>query len=141
MLDDDGLSKICWAAAVSVVVYLMNRTLTSSVVDQTLDEAWHGSGRTPSLNHLRVFKHLAFGHVLKEKRKKLNYRATPGIVFGYNISTKRYFVYDPLTRMVHLSQHRVFREGTGYTAPNAADEVFLNNHFYRDIIEEPKPTE
>jgi len=33
----------------------------------------------------------------------------------------------------------VFREGKRYTAPNAADEAILNEHFYRDIIEEPKP--
>ena len=35
----------------------------------------------------------------------------------------------------------VFREGKRYTAPNAADEVILNEHFYRDVIEDPKPTE
>ena len=26
-----------------------------------------------------------------------------------------------------------------YTAPNAADDAILNEHFYRDVIEEPKP--
>jgi len=35
----------------------------------------------------------------------------------------------------------VFREGKRYTAPNAADEAILNEHFYRHVIEEPKPTE
>jgi len=33
----------------------------------------------------------------------------------------------------------VFREGKRYTAPNAADEGILNEHFYRDVIDEPKP--
>jgi len=33
----------------------------------------------------------------------------------------------------------VFRGGKRYTAPNAADEAILNEHFYRDVIEEPKP--
>jgi hypothetical protein len=32
----------------------------------------------------------------------------------------------------------VFREGKRYTAPNAADEAILNEHFYRDVLEEPK---
>jgi len=41
---------------------------------------------------------------------------------------------------LHRSSHVVFREGKGYTAPNDADEVILNEHFYRDFIEEPKPT-
>jgi hypothetical protein len=34
----------------------------------------------------------------------------------------------------------VFREGKRYTAPNAEDEAILNEHFYSDVIEEPKPT-
>jgi len=33
----------------------------------------------------------------------------------------------------------VYREGNRYKAPNAADEAILNEHFYRDDIEEPKP--
>jgi len=33
----------------------------------------------------------------------------------------------------------VFSEGKRYTAPNAADEPILNEHFYRDVIEERKP--
>jgi len=33
----------------------------------------------------------------------------------------------------------VIREDKRYTAPNAADEAILNEHFYRDVIEEPKP--
>jgi hypothetical protein len=35
----------------------------------------------------------------------------------------------------------VFREGKKYTAPNAVDEAILNEHFYRDVIEGPRPTE
>jgi hypothetical protein len=44
-LDDAGLSKKYWEFAVSVAVYLENRTLTHSVVGKTPYEAWHGSGR------------------------------------------------------------------------------------------------
>jgi hypothetical protein len=55
------------------------------------------------LNHLRVFGCLAFVHVLKEKQKKLDYTATSSIIVGYSISTKQYFVYDPLARTLHPS--------------------------------------
>ena len=141
MLDDAGLSKKYWAFAVSVVVYHKNRTQTRSVVGKTPDEAWHGP--KPSLKHLRVFGCLGFVHVPKEKWKKLDYRATPGIFVGYSISTTQYFVYDPLAETLHRSRDVVFREGKQYTALNAADEAILNEHFYRDVIEEPipKPTE
>jgi hypothetical protein len=53
--------------------------------------------------------------------------------------TKQYFVYDRLAKTLHCSRNVVFREGKGYTSPNAADEAILNEHFYRDVIENPKP--
>jgi hypothetical protein len=139
MLDDSRLSKMYWAFAVSVGVYLKNRTPTRSVVGKTLYEAWHGSGKNQSLKYLRVFGSLAFVHIPKEKRKELDYSATPGIFIGYSISTKQFFVYNPLARTLHSSRDVVFREGNWETAPNAADEAILNEHFYRDVIEEPKP--
>jgi hypothetical protein len=135
MRDDAGLSKKYCAFAVSVAVYLKNHTPTRSVVGNTPYNAWHGSGRKPSLKHLRVFGCFAFVHVPKEKRKKLDYTATPGIFVGYSISTKWYFVYNPLARTLHRSRDVVFTEGKRYTAPNAADEAILNEHFYRDGIE------
>jgi len=138
MLDDAGLSKKYWAFAVSVVVSVKNRTPTQSVVGKTPYEAWHG--RKPSLKYLRVFGCLAFVHVPKQKRKKLDYRATPGIFIGYSISNKQYFVYDLLARTLHRSRDVVFREGKRYKAPNVAEEAILNEHFYRDVIVEPTPT-
>jgi hypothetical protein len=87
-----------------------------------------------------VFGCLAFIHVPKEKRKKLDYRATPDICLGYIISTRHSVVYDPLAKTLHRSRDVVLREGKGYTAVNAADEAILNAHVYRDVIEEPKPT-
>jgi hypothetical protein len=80
-------------------------------------------------------------HVPKEKRKKLDYRATPGIFVGYSIATKQYSVYDPLAKTLHRSRDVGFRDGKRYTAPNAADDAIFNEHFYRDVIEEPKSTE
>jgi len=138
MLDDAGLSKKYWAFAVSVVAYLKNCTPMRSVVGKTPYEAWHW--RKPSWKHLRVFGCLAFVHVPNEKRKKLDYRATLGIFVGYSISTKQYFIYDPLAKTLHRSRDVVFRERKRYTAPNAADEAILNEHFYSDGIMEPTPT-
>jgi len=139
MLDDAGLLKKYQVFAVSVAVYLKNHTPMWSVVSNTAYEAWHGT--KPFLNHLRVCRCLAFVHLPEEKRKKLDYRATPGIFFGYCISTTRYFVYKPLAKTLHQSRDVVFREGKRYIAPNAADPSILNEHFCRDVIEESNPTE
>jgi len=140
MLDNAGLSKMYWAFAVSVAVYLKNCSPTRSVVGKTPYEACQGSGRMPSLKHLSVFGCLAIVHVPKEKREKLDYRATPVTFVGYSISTKQYVVYDSLAKTLHRSRDVVFREGKRCTAPNAADEAILNEHFYRDVIVEPTPS-
>jgi hypothetical protein len=86
MLNNAGLSKKYWAFAVSVGVYLKNCTPTRSVVGMTPYEACYR--RKTSLTYLRLFGCLAFVHVPKEKREKLDYRATPGILVGFSISTK-----------------------------------------------------
>jgi len=138
VLDDAGISKKYWAFIVSVVVYLKNRTPMQLLVGKTLYEAWHW--RKPSLNHSHVFRCLALFHVPKENGKKLDYRATPGIIIGYSILTKQYFVFNPVAKTLHRSRDVVFRERKRYTAPNAADNAILNKHFYRDVIVEPTPT-
>jgi len=87
-----------------------------------------------------MFGCLAFVHIPKEKQKKLDYRATPGIFIGYSISPKQYFIYDPLGNTLHRSRDVVFSEGRRYTVLNAADDAIFNAHFNRDVIEEPIPT-
>jgi len=141
MLDDAGFSKKHWAFAVSVAVYLKNCTPTRSVVGKTPYKAWHGSRKKSLLNHLWVFGCLAFVQVPKKKQKTLQYRATTGIFIGYSILTKQYSRYDPLAKMLHCSRDVVVREGKGYTAPKAAYDAILHKHFYRDVIDKPKPTE
>jgi hypothetical protein len=44
-----------------------------------------------------------------------------------------------LAKTLHYSSDVVFSEGKRHTAPNAADEAIFNEHFYRDVIEEPEP--
>jgi len=94
MLHDAGLSIKYCAFAVPVAVYPTNWTPTQAVVGNTSYAAGHR--RKPILKHLRVLGCLAFVHIPNEKQKKLDYRATPGIFNGYGISTKQYFIYDPL---------------------------------------------
>jgi len=92
MLDEAGLSKKYWVFAVSVAVYPKNSTPKCSVVGKTPYEARHGSGLRPSLKPVCVLGWLAFVYVSKDKRKTLDYSATPGTFFGHSKSTKQYFV-------------------------------------------------
>ena len=140
MLEDAVLLRNYWAFAVPVVVHLKNRTPARSGVVKNPYGAWHRSREMPSLKQSRVSGSLAFVHFPKDKRKMVDYRATPGIFVGYSISTKQYFSYDPRAKMLHRSRDVVIREGRRYTAPNAADQAIMNEHFLRVVIEDPKPT-
>jgi len=79
-------------------------------------------------------------NVLNEKRKKMDYTATPGRFVGYSRSTKREFVHNSLAKTHHHSRDSVLGTWTWYTAPDGADEAILNEHFCRAVIEEPQPT-
>jgi hypothetical protein len=126
MQDDAGHSRKNWGLEVSGVAYLKNHTPTGSVVGETPYKTWHRSGRKPSMKLIHVLGCLRFVQVPKEKRKKLDNRATHVIFLCHSISTKQYFIYDPLAETLHRSSDVVFREGKWYTALNAADDAILN---------------
>ena len=53
MLKERGMPTIFWAEAVSTAVYILNRSLTKAVPNQTLIEVW--SGAKPDISHMKVF--------------------------------------------------------------------------------------
>jgi len=70
----------------------------------------------------------------------MDYRTTSGILVRYSISTKHSFLYDLSAKPFHRSRDVVFREPRQYSAPSEADGEIMNEHFYRDVLKEPKPT-
>jgi hypothetical protein len=80
-------------------------------------------------------------HIAKVERNKLHFRAAPSISVGYRMSTKKYFVYDALGKLFHQSADVVISEGKLYAAQKAADDTILTQHFYRDVIKVPEPTQ
>jgi transposase InsO family protein len=63
MLFEKGLPKAFWPEAVNTAVYLMNRCPTKAIWKKTPFEAW--SGRTPSVNHLKVFGCVCYAQIPK----------------------------------------------------------------------------
>jgi len=70
MLNEKGMPNYFWAEAITCVVYLINRSPTSSVPNTTPIEAW--SGFKPNLQHLKVFGSITYVHVPKATRSKLD---------------------------------------------------------------------
>ena len=70
MLQHKNLPKNLWAEAVSTTLYILNRSPTKVVLNMTPYEAWFN--RKPTVDHFKVFGCVAYSHIPKENREKLN---------------------------------------------------------------------
>jgi hypothetical protein len=101
------------------------------VVGKTPYEAW--TGKKPIISHLRRVGCLAYAHVPKEERGKLNPKSKALIMLGYGECVKGYRLYDKDRRQVIYSKDVIFNElknGFGQDGQNAPvpavifDELF-----------------
>ena len=59
---------------------------------------------------MRVFGSIAYVHVAKEKRRKLDAKAKKCSLVGYSDEQKGYKCYNPRTKQVRVSRDVVFEE-------------------------------
>ena len=74
-------------------------------------------GTKPNLRHLRVFGSIAYVHVPKEKRTKLDAKAEKCILVGYSDEQKGYKCYNPRTKQARVSRDVVFDESASWYLP------------------------
>lgn len=86
---------------------MINRSPTKGVQDVTPAEAWHGL--KPSVKHLKVFGAIAYAHIPKQTRNKLDNRAEKTIIVGYKDGA--YKLFNPLSKKVIVSRDATFAEG------------------------------
>ena len=86
----------------------MNRSPTFALRDMTPEEAW--SGRKPAVDHVYVFRSIAYVHVTESKRKKLDDRGDKCVFLGVSKESKAYKLFNPLTKKVVTSRDVVFDE-------------------------------
>ena len=80
MLSQAKLSKSYWAEAMYMAIYLINRSPSMPLKGDVPQRVW--AGKDISYQHLRVFECLAYMHVAKDQRSKLDNKSKPCIVFG-----------------------------------------------------------
>eukprot|EP00253_Pinus_taeda_P024133 PITA_24133 len=86
MLSGAELGQEFWVEAVATTCYLVNRSPSSVLKDNTLHEVW--ITKKPSLSHMRVFGYDTYVHVPKEKRTKLDSKYEKCIFIGYKDGLK-----------------------------------------------------
>lgn len=107
-----NVPAILWGEATLTSVYLLNRYPTRSVQGKTPYEAW--CGKTPNIQHLRVFGCLAHVKQLSSHLTKLEDRSTKGVFLGYEEGTKAYRVYNPIKEKMMVSRDVIFEEGKSW---------------------------
>jgi hypothetical protein len=67
-------------------------------------------GTKPVVDHLRILGSVAYTHINKRLRSKLDAKATKCLMVGYGNDCKAYCVWDPKTDRVYHSQDVTFDE-------------------------------
>ncbi|KAF2355919.1 Ribonuclease H-like domain [Trinorchestia longiramus] len=108
MLFDSKLSKTFLSEAVSTAVYVKNRSPTSAQKDLSPYQAlnWH----KPNVQHIRTFGCMAYAHVPKDEREKLDPKSKTCVLLGYGSGTKGYRLYDFNAIKVLLSRDEILNQ-------------------------------
>ena len=86
------LLKYLWGEAVSIVVYLYNRTLYSQLQFKTPYEALHNT--KPDIINIKVFRLIAYYKNKATELKKLDPRARKAILLGFGNNLYRLYDID-----------------------------------------------
>jgi transposase InsO family protein len=70
LLKEKSMSNLFWAEVVACLVYLLNRSSTTSLKMKVPQEGWSGTKR--NVAHLRIFGCIAFTHIPSELRRKVD---------------------------------------------------------------------
>ena len=127
MLADAHLPKIFWAEPISKAVYLRNRSPTTAVTGKTPFEAL--TGKKPNVQNLKIFGCLAYSHVAKDERQKLDFKSNKCIFLGYECNVKGYRLYDVNKKKVFVSRDVIFNEMQNISSQKESNvDVFFDEN-------------
>ena len=112
MMKEKELPTEYWGETIATIVYLINRFPTKSICDKIALEAWSRNKWT--VEHLRVFECVAYVHVPKKQRQKLNDKGVKCIFIDYNSESKAYRLYDPIDKKIVISRDVEFLENQSW---------------------------
>ena len=81
MLAHAKLTKTFWAEALMTTTYVINISRSSPLDEYIPQRVW--TGKVISYRDLKVFDCLAYVHIAKDKRGKIDPKTQPCIFFGY----------------------------------------------------------
>ena len=140
LLSDSRLPHKFWAEPLSTTAYLINRSPTKSLSNQTPFEAWYG--KKPNVKHLRAFGCSAYIHVPKDERKKLDPKSKKCVFLGYSTTRKGYRLYHQKTSSIIHSRDVIFDELTrGHDSEEGRQHIPVENFQQEDDLNIPESEE
>ena len=108
MLSHAKLPKYYWAKALYTPDYLINRSPSIPLKGDVPQRVW--IGKDVSYQHLRVFGCLAYMHVPKDQRSKLDSKLKARKFMGYSEDEFGYKLWDLVNKKVVRSRDVFFLE-------------------------------
>lgn len=107
-LTEKKMPKEFWAEGVRWITYVLNRSPTTALENQTPEEAWNGF--KPDVKHFKVFGCIGHVHIPEAKRTKLDDKSCKCIYLGLSEESKAYRMYNPTSKKILVSRDVVFEE-------------------------------
>jgi hypothetical protein len=98
---ESKLPSYLWTEAVNTTNYIVNISPTSANSGMTPQEKY--SSKVPTVNHLKVFGSIAFVHIPKTSKNKMETKTMKCLFLGYDNDLKTYRLYDYIKRRIMLS--------------------------------------
>ena len=113
--------------------YTLNR-VSNSISTITPYQIWYGV--KPNVSHLRIFGSIAFIHITKADRRKLNSESLKWHFVGYALTQKAYGFWDLNQRKIKISRDVIFDEQLNETQALSLAPKEINNleFFFRQPL-------
>ena len=117
--------------AITWSIHVLNRSPTFSFKNMNPEQAW--SGRSPAIDHFRIFGCIAYAHVPDEKRKKLDDKSEKCVFLDFSETSKAYKLFNPQIENIVINRD-VFDEGTiWYWNMQQPTPVLFENELKTDL--------
>jgi hypothetical protein len=115
MLNEKNLPNYFWVEVVATIIYIMNRTPTTTIHGMTPKEKF--ISKKPDVLHLKVFGFITYVHVPNEKTSKLDPKVEKCIFIGYSLKQKGCRCFNSSIRKLQVSRDVVFNEMVSWYSP------------------------
>jgi hypothetical protein len=136
MIHGKKLTLCFWGEAAQAATYVLNRSGSRTRNNRTPYELW--IGRRPTVDNLRIFGSIAYAHISKQHRRKLDSKSLKTISVGYCPESKAYRLWDSKRRRIIISRDVTLPSDS--SQPHAISALFLQPILAPDLQTGPANT-